>query len=60
MITWAIRLHLSKDVPNNEKDTFSSKSLRIASITEMTAHQGVDSFESHDYSGQSLGTNQER
>ena len=55
-----IRLHLSKDVPNNEHNTFRSKFLRIASITEMEAHRGVDFFESHDCSDHSIGTNQER
>ena len=60
MITKVIRHPLSKYVPNNEKDIFSSKSLRIESIDKMAAHQGVDFSESHSRSGHSLGTNQER
>ena len=58
MITRAIRRHFSKDVPKNEKDVFISKYLRIAYITEMTAHRGVNFLESHARSGHSLGTNQ--
>ena len=60
MTTRAIRRHLSKDAHKNEKDEFSSKYLRIAHITEMVAHRGVDFFERHTRSGHSLGTNQER
>ena len=47
MITIPIRLHHSKDIPNNEKDTFKSKYLRISPIIEMAAHQNVYFFDSH-------------
>ena len=60
LTTNAIIRHLSKDIHKNEKYVFSSKSLRIVSITKMASHQGVDFFESHTCSGQSLDTNQER
>ena len=60
IIIKAIRLHLSNDVHKNKNDSFSSKYLYIVSITKMAAHRGVDFFESHDHSGHSLGTNQER
>ena len=59
MITKDIIRHLTKDVSNNDKDIFISKSIHIASITKMAAHQGVELFESHYRSGHSLGTNQE-
>ena len=60
MITRSIRRHISKDLHKNEKDAFSSKSLCIASITEMAARRGVKLFEIHALSGHSLFTNQER
>ena len=59
MITIAIIGHLSKYVHKNEKYLFSSKSLHVASITKMVAHQGVEFFKSHDRSGHSIGINQE-
>ena len=59
-ITRSIMHHLSKDVPKNENYVFSSKYLRIASVTKMATHRGVNFFERHDRSGLSLGTNQER
>ena len=59
-ITRAIRLHLSKDVTKNEKYSFISKSLCIASITKMSVQQGVIFFDSHARSGNSIGTNKER
>ena len=59
MITISIRSHISKDAPKNGKDVFSSKSLRIASSTEMEAHQGVNLFESHDHSCHIIFTNKE-
>ena len=52
--------HLYKEISNNDKDFFRSKYLCIAPITEMAAHQGVDFLESHDISGNIMGTNQER
>ena len=59
MITRSSRLHLSKDVPKNQKDLFSSKYLHVAPITKMVANRGVYFLESHAGSGPSLGTNQE-
>ena len=60
MITIAIIHHLPKYATKNENDAFRSKYFYIAYITKMTAHQGVELFESHYRSGHSLGTNQER
>ena len=60
MTTRAIRLNLSKYIPKNEKYAFSSKSLRIASVTKMASHRGVNFFDIHARSGHSLETNQER
>ena len=60
MITRAIRFHLYKYLPKNEKDEFSLKYLRIASVTKMAAHRGVIFSGIHDTSGHSIGTNQER
>ena len=60
MISRAIRRHVSKYLPKTENDSFSSKYLRISSITKMAAHRGVNFFESHARSVHSLGTNQER
>ena len=60
MITKAIKSHLSKDVPKNKKDLFSSKSLRISSIAPMDSHRGVHFFEIHSQSVHSLSTDQER
>ena len=60
MITISIRCHLYKDVHNNEKDAFISKYLLIVSINKMASHRVVKFFESHDWSGHSLGNNQEK
>ena len=48
MITESIRRHLYKLVPKNDKDVFSSKFIRITSITKMASQWGLDFFESHD------------
>ena len=47
------------DLEQVKKDLFSSKSLRISSITKFLTHQGVDFFKSHARSVQILGTNKE-
>ena len=60
MMTRSIRRQLSKYVPKNGKDMFSSKYLRIVFITNMAYHRGVDFSESHDRSVHSIGNNQER
>ena len=60
MITRAIRHHLSKYIHNNKNDVFRSKSLCVVFVTKKASHRGVKFFESHDRSGRSLGTNQER
>ena len=60
MINIAIRSHLFKYLHKNKKGVFISRYLCIASITEMTAHQGVNFFKRHACSGHRLGTNQER
>ena len=52
--------HLPEDITNNNKDSFSSQSIRISPITKMEDHQGVYLLESHNSSGNSLGTNKER
>ena len=44
MITNTTSRHMSKYIPKNDKDYFSSKYLRIESITEMSTHQGVEFF----------------
>ena len=59
MTNKVIRWHLSKYVPKNKNDMFSSKYLRIVYITEMASCQGVDFLDSHACSGNSLCTNQE-
>ena len=59
MITRDIRHHLSKDIPKNENDAFTSKYLRITSITKMAAHWGVDFFKFHALPGNSICTTQE-
>ena len=59
IITIAIRRHLSKDVPKTENCAFSSKSLCVASITQMATPQGVNFFESRSLSCDSICTNQE-
>ena len=56
MIIISIISQLSKEVLKNKKDVFSSKSLRIASVTKMAANQGVNFFESYVCSGHSLST----
>ena len=58
MITKDIIRHLTKDVSNNDKDIFISKSIHIASITKMAAHQGVELFDICACSGRILVTNQ--
>ena len=57
MTTRATIHQLYKVVPKNENDAFSSKSLRIVSISKMATHQGVDFFERHACSGHCIGTN---
>ena len=57
MTTIATRHQLYKVVHKNENDAFSSKYLRIVSISKMATHQGVDLFERHACSGHYIGTN---
>ena len=58
MITKSIIISLSKGLPKNDKDVFTSKSLNIVSITKMASHGVVDLLDSHGFSGHGLGTNQ--